>query len=114
MSASMTSSMCRYSVGKWDKHGPTDTRPARLCLALGQERFDGLVKRALPVLDLLITEECHRIPHEVLLFCDAPTRAEVQKGIGRCLRGFRRDHSVLASHRAIASLLVGSLVCRID
>jgi hypothetical protein len=58
-----------------------------LFVALGQERFDGLVKGAMPALDLLITDECHGIPDQVFLLCrDAPTLAEVDKGLGCGLR----------------------------
>ena len=90
---------CRAS----EKNGAPEAMHPRLCLAPGQERFEGLVTKVLPVLDLLITDECHHMSHEVLLFCEAPTLAEVQKDAGRCLRGFRRDYSVLASHRASPS-----------
>jgi hypothetical protein len=61
--------------------------PPPSCLAFGQERFDRLVKGAAPLLDLLIADECHGVPDQILLLLrDTSARAEVQKGIGCCLR----------------------------
>src|SRR6266511_3210450 len=60
--------------------------PPRLLSAILNEGFDRLIKRALPVLDLLIADERHGVPDEVFLFrSNVPTRTEVEKRVGRRL-----------------------------
>src|SRR5262245_45266287 len=79
-------------------HWPTS------CLALGEERFHCLVKGSMPVLNLLIAEERHRIPDQVFLHLrNSPALAEVQEGIRGCLCGIGRAHRVVMAYGAVPS-----------
>src|SRR6266540_2279041 len=86
--------------------------PPRLLSAILNEGFDRLIKRALPVLDLLITDERHGVPDQVFLFLrNAPTLTKVEKRVGRRLGRFC---GVLGSlwYRSAVHLRVGGLFVR--